>query len=78
MNERLPPLRNSPGPVAGREGVHQERRHNRTLVELFVDRVVDPGENLQYFYAFITDISSHREAEETLKKSATRHSNTWT
>ena len=37
-------------------------------VELFVHRVVDPGGNLQYFYAFITDISSHRKAEETLKK----------
>ena len=37
-------------------------------VELFVHRSVDAGGNVLFFYAFVTDISSRRKAEEALKK----------
>ncbi len=37
-------------------------------VELFVHRIVDAGGNVRFFYAFVTDISSRRQAEEALKR----------
>ncbi len=39
----------------------------RVPVELFTHRVIDAGGNLEYFYAFVTDITGRRLAEETLQ-----------
>jgi PAS domain S-box-containing protein len=39
----------------------------RVPVEVFVHRVADSGSNIRYFYAFVTDISERRLAQETLQ-----------
>ncbi|MGB7788164.1 PAS domain S-box protein [Methanoregula sp.] len=44
----------------------------RVPVEMFVHRAVDSGGNLQYFYAFITDISGRRKAEEALRSECSK------
>ena len=41
---------------------------SRVPVEIFVHRVVDAGGNLQYFYAFVTDISGRLRAEESIRR----------
>jgi len=41
---------------------------SRVPVEIFVHRVVDSGGNLQYFYAFVTDISGRLRAEEAVRR----------
>jgi PAS domain S-box-containing protein len=41
---------------------------SRVPVEIFVHRVIDKGGNLQYYYAFVTDITGRRQAEEAIKR----------
>jgi PAS domain S-box-containing protein len=41
---------------------------SRVPVEMFCQRAVDPDGTTQYFYAFVTDISARRAAEDTARK----------
>ncbi len=39
----------------------------RVPVEMFVHRVPETGENLQYFYAFVTDITEQKQGKEAIQ-----------